>query len=258
MMRAALTRHLRALSRLGALALLTAGLYLFWLAGRPAAALFAAGPRRWRAFNFRAWARAAAAVCGMRIKVEGLPPRGPFLLVSNHLGYMDVVALAARLDCVFVAKSEVAAWPVVGRLCRGVGTIFVDRRRRASLPPTLARIGRALAEGSGVVLFAEGTSTRGRSVAPFKPSLLEAAARLGVPVHYASLGYRTPPPERSASLSVCWWGGMTFPGHFYELCQLSGFEARVAFGGGPICGSDRKALARSLWAAVSAQFVPVC
>lgn len=155
-------RHARATLCLLALCVLTAALAALWLAGLPFAVASRGALHRWRSFNFRAWARLVARIAGMKINLRGVPPRGAFFLVSNHLGYMDVVALAAHMDsCVFVAKSEVARWPVIGLLCRCVGTIFVDRRRRRRLPSAIAQIERALAEGAGVVLFAEGTSTSG-------------------------------------------------------------------------------------------------
>ncbi|MGH9940848.1 MAG: lysophospholipid acyltransferase family protein [Pyrinomonadaceae bacterium] len=251
-------KHFRAIVRVVALCLATVGLYSLWLAGTPFVLLTADASRRWRGFNFRAWARAVARVAGMKIELLGVPPRGSFFLVSNHLGYMDIVALAACLDCVFVAKSEVARWPVIGFLCRSMNTVFIDRRRCRHLPTALARISRTLAAGSGVVLFAEGTSTSGANVAPFKPSLLELAARERMPVHYASLSYRTPRGEAPAHQSVCWWGDMTFLKHLFGLFQLSGFEAQLSFGAQPIEEEDRKLLAKKLWAAVNAQFVPVC
>ncbi len=129
-----LIKHQRAASRLIALCCVTAGLYFSWLAVAPLALPWPDASRRWRALIFRAWARAVCRIAGMRVGVRGVPPRGAFLLVSNHLGYMDVVALASVSDCVFVAKSEVAGWPVLGHLCRSVNTIFVNRRRRRRPP----------------------------------------------------------------------------------------------------------------------------
>jgi 1-acyl-sn-glycerol-3-phosphate acyltransferase len=252
-----LTRHLRAVSRVVALCLITACIYLLRLAGGAIVFFSPTASRKWRSAVLRAWARAVARVAGMRISSRGVPPRGPFFLVSNHLGYMDVVVLASRLDCVFVAKSEIAGWPVVGRLCRCVNTIFVNRRNRRGLPVVLDAVARALDRGSGVVLFAEGTSTCGANVAPFKSSLLELATQRRAPVHFASLSYRTPPDEAPARESVCWWGDMTFLRHLYALFMLPGFDVNLAFGEQPIRDDDRKALARRLWSAVNSQFIPV-
>jgi 1-acyl-sn-glycerol-3-phosphate acyltransferase len=212
---------------------------------------------RWRNSIFRTWARAIAAIIGMKIRVSGPPPQVPFFLVSNHLSYIDIIALASQLDCVFIAKQDVAGWPVMGALCRSIGTIFIDRNHRRDIARVNALIKQMIVQGRSIVLFAEGTSTQGSSVLPFKASLLEPAARAGYPVSYAALGYRTPPGEPPAHLAVCWWGEMTFLDHLFKLLQVSEFEATLTFGSHAIRLSDRRALASSLWQAVVEEFIPV-
>lgn len=248
---------LRATFRLLGLVTLTAMLFAIWVAGMLPARARRRGRERWRDWFFGSWARSALALLGVRLEVRGHPPRPPFLLVANHLGYFDVVVLAALLDAVFVAKAEVARWPILGFLCRSVDTIFIDRTARREIPRVLGEIDRRLAAGRGVVLFPEGTSTAGAEVGPFGASLLAAAARSGRPVHWAALGYATPPGAAPAHRSVCWWGDMRFPGHVFELLSLPGFRARVVFGDNPVRETDRKRLARSLRAAVRGGFAPV-
>lgn len=249
--------HLRAILRVSALCLVTASLYSLWAAGVPFVLLSGDLSRRWRNFHFRTWAQTVAGIAQMRISLQGVPPRGSFFLVTNHLSYLDVVVFAATLDCIFIAKSEVARWPIIGFLCRRVKTIFIERRRRRNIPEVLAAIKRSMADGMGVVLFAEGTSTKGETVAPFKPSLLEVAARRHIPVHYASLSYRTVPGQTPAQQAICWWGEMTFLNHIYTLLQIPRFEVNVVFGEQPIREEDRKILAKKLWSAINAQFIPV-
>ena len=87
--------------------------------------------------------------------------------------------------------------------------------------------------------------------------MLEFAAQKSVRVYYASLSYATSPNEASAAETICWWGDMTFPDHFFRLLQLSGFEATLNFGRDPIVANDRRVLANRLWQAVNAQFIPV-
>ena len=250
-------KHLRAILRILALCLVTISLYILWMAGIPFVFFSANTFRRWRNFNFRAWAQIVVFILGMRINLQGPSPRGSFFLVSNHLSYLDVVVLATRLNCVFIAKREVSHWPVIGFLCRRVNTIFIDRKHRRNILDVLTSIERSRTEGTGVVLFAEGTSTNGATVAPFKSSLLELAARKRIPVHYASLSYRTPPGQVPAHRSICWWGDMTFLNHLYGLFQLPEFEVDLIFGEQPIQEEDRKLLAKKLWSAVNAQFIPV-
>lgn len=138
-----------------------------------------------------------------------------------------------------------------------MNTVFVKRNNKRDLVRTMREAQELIGSGVGVVLFAEGTSTAGQNVAPFKSSLLEFAANQNIPVHYASLSYATDAEENSADQSVCWWGDMTFPDHFFRMLQLPGFSASLTFGPEPIAHSDRRVLAIKLWRAVSAQFTPV-
>src|SRR5690554_6269887 len=110
---------------------------------------------------------------GLRITVHGRPfTGGPVLFLSNHISWLDIVAIGATVPVRFVAKSEVAAYPLVGLFARLQRTIFVDRARRAETGRITARMGDALAAGDAVLLFAEGTSDIGTHVLPFKSALV--------------------------------------------------------------------------------------
>jgi 1-acyl-sn-glycerol-3-phosphate acyltransferase len=206
---------------------------------------------------FRGWARGAARLLGLRIRIDGEVPRAPFLLVSNHLSYLDIVTYAAVMPSRFVAKQEVRRWPLVGLLARAMGTIFIDRTVKRDAVRVQGDLARAVADGDGVVIFAEATSSAGHQVLPFRPALLEWAAQTGSPVHHASVGYGTSVGSTPAHLSVCWWGDMTFGRHLVALARLPWIEATVRFGDMPIAERDRKRLADRLHQAVSARFIPV-
>ncbi len=249
-------RYARATFRLFALCCITAGYYLRWLTGAPFVFASNSRARNWRNRNFRGWARTSARVMGVIVNVRNEAPSPPFLLVSNHLSYVDIIVLGSQADCAFVAKSEVASWPIIGLVCRTMDTIFIDRKLRKDIPSVMQQIDNTLGRGLGVVLFAEGTSTNGQSVLPFKTSLLDFAARNYLPVHYASIGYFVPSGETSADRSVCWWGDMTFSGHLFRLLQLPSFKASLFYGSEPIVADDRRVLAAKLWSAVSSQLRP--
>ena len=211
---------------------------------------------RWGNTVFHSWSRFNLALGGARVTMNGTPPEAPFLLVANHLSYVDIMLLASRLDAVFVSKAEVRNWPLMGWACRLVRTIFIDREIKRDIPRVLDEIEDRLRYGQGVIVFPEGTSSAGSELPPFRPALLEMAARAGYPVHYASLAYRALSGENPAYLSICWWGNMPFMGHFFRLFSMPGFEASVAFGAEPIRHSDRKQLAGQLHGAVARLFEP--
>src|SRR5262244_80579 len=194
---------------------------------------------------------------GGRIEIVGAPPRSPCLFVCNHLGYLDVMLLTALLDPVCVAKSEIAGWPVLGKVCRLFDTIFINRKRKRDLPRVISEMAAAISEGRTVVFFPEGTSTPGATVLPFKSSLFEAGVRSAVDVHYATLSYSVAAPAPPPQLSVCWWGDMPFAAHFYRLLTLPEFRIRLVFGAEPLKAHNRKALSTAIWHRMMDDFTPV-
>jgi 1-acyl-sn-glycerol-3-phosphate acyltransferase len=184
-----------------------------------------------------------------RVQVEALGPRPDSgLLVSNHLSYLDILVLATLAPAVFVAKSEIRAWPVFGWFGRLAGTLFVRRSRRGDVARMNAEIGAALAGGNVVVLFPEGTSWNGREILPFKSSLLEPVVGGRHPLTVAGIRYTLADGE--VEKHVCYWGTMTFLPHLIRLMSRKQVRARVRFAPVTQPASDRKELARQLRAAV--------
>ena len=126
-------------------------------------------------------------VFNVKRRTVGSAPAGGTLVLANHLSWLDIVVLSAELECGFVAKQEVAAWPIVGRLAARCGVVFIDRTRRRDLLRSIPILEARLREGRVVVLFAEGTTTDGRALLPFKSALVEAAVRAGVTVQPLAL-----------------------------------------------------------------------
>lgn len=221
--------------------------------------LFArSAPKRaaWQQACFRTFCRGTLRILGVRMVVEGVRPEPPFLLISNHLGYLDVPVLGSLSGGRFVAKREVASWPWLGSIVAGAGTLFVDRARHRDLLRANQIIAESIQSGDGIILFPEGTSSSGATVLPFRPSLLQVPADQAIPVHYASITYRTPPGCPPASEAVCWWGGRPFADHVPRLFMLPHIECRVRVGPQPVSGSNRKDLAQRLHDAVLDQFIP--
>jgi 1-acyl-sn-glycerol-3-phosphate acyltransferase len=186
-----------------------------------------------------------------------VPPRSPFFLVSNHLSYTDVPALRSVLEGVFVAKGEMESWFLAGRIVKDMGTIFINRQNRRDIPRAGAKIIERLENGEGVIVFPEGTSTKGETVLPFNSSFLEFAAQRDLPVSYASITYKTPNDSPKAVDTICWWDEKTFGEHLWELFQVKKFTAVINFGSEPVHNPNRKELAKTLQAKVVENFIPV-
>jgi 1-acyl-sn-glycerol-3-phosphate acyltransferase len=130
-----------------------------------------------RSACFRWWSRRLLVILNVRLRRHGeaTPPAAadPVLVVSNHVSWLDVFVIRSSLDCLFIAKSEIRGWPLVGWLVARQGTVFVHRARRHDTSRVNASLGRALREGQVMALFAEGTTTDGTEVRPFHGSLLQ-------------------------------------------------------------------------------------
>ncbi len=205
----------------------------------------------------RRWAQRMCRILRLDVETHGTPPTGDFLLVCNHLSYVDVIVIMSQVDARLLSKAEVKGWPVMGWLARYAGTLFVDRERRRDLPRVIGEIRAMLALGRGVVFFPEGTSSPGLELLPFKPSLLEVAAAGELPLATAALRYETPPGERPAQWSVSWWGDMEFVPHLLAFLRLPRVAATLTYGDEPVRGSERKELALAAQDAMQKLFEPV-
>ena len=193
------------------------------------------------------WSKRIMRLLSVSLEIRGAPPVSG-MIAANHLSYLDVFVLSAVVPCVFVAKSEIADWPVFGICARCCGTVFVDRERRAGVAPAAEQIRAALADGVVVVLFPEGTSSNGSSILPFKPALFAPAVELACPVTATALHYTL--RDGSAADEICWADDPLAP-HAFNLLGKPALGARLSFAEARPAGADRKALARELHEAVS-------
>lgn len=139
-----------------------------------------------------AWARRLLRVLGVRANLEPAPSLpGGALLVCNHVSWLDIYLIYASQRVHFVSKSEVRAWPVAGWLAHKTGTLFLERGRRADTARVNAEMRELMQSGAWVAVFPEGTTSDGRGLRRFLPSLLQPAVELKCPIVPAALRYRT-------------------------------------------------------------------
>jgi len=186
------------------------------------------------------WCRFACRILGVEVTVRGKIPRNG-LVVSNHLSYLDIIAISAITPCIFVAKSDVGRWPLFGWLAKCGGAIFVNRRSKADARAAVASIRDAINSDVLVVLFPEGTSSDGRTVLPFKSALMEPALQFGSIISAASIDYDL--PGGSVPDEVCYWRDMTLVPHLLNLFSKPGIKAELAFARFRYRSRDRKIVA---------------
>jgi lyso-ornithine lipid O-acyltransferase len=125
---------------------------------------------------------------GTEVHMQGkVPAHG--LIVANHLSYLDILVIASQAPMVFVSKSDVRQWPVIGLLLKSAGTILAERNRPMSATTTAGQIREVFESDLPVVLFPEGTSSDGRTVLPFKPTLFQIALDCQTTITPAAIHY---------------------------------------------------------------------
>jgi lyso-ornithine lipid O-acyltransferase len=215
--------------------------------------------------------RLVCRILGIRIHARGRVQRGPVLIVSNHISWLDITVLTTFAPMVFVAKREVAGWPVFGLFAKLQRCVFVDRERRSATADINQIIAARLAEGDHVVLFGEGTSSDGNRVLPFRSSLLGAvqaaissagrpadafeAPTPGLviqPLSVAYVGFGGIPTGRQHRPQLAWYGAMDMLPHLRNILRRGAIDVIVTWGE-PISAaeaSNRKVLTRKLEAQV--------
>ncbi len=198
--------------------------------------------------------RAILQVLDIRVQVVGRPNSTPALLACNHLSWLDILVMHTVFPAAdFIAKDDVADWPIIGPAARAVGTVFVARNRKRDLLRAIPAVATTM-QDHGVVLFAEGTTTDGSHTLPFKSSLFESAVRARVPVVPVSLRAIVPAGAPSVRTHVAWWGSATLLEHLPRVAGLPyvTFVVRV---GDPLraMSAPRKLLGRAAHHAVARQ-----
>jgi 1-acyl-sn-glycerol-3-phosphate acyltransferase len=209
--------------------------------------------------------RAACRLLGIRPRFQGrIASPSPRLIVPNHVSWTDVLVLGCRQAPLrFVAKSEVAAWPLLGAIARLTGTIFVERKRPRSILRVNAALAGRLAAGEDVVLFAEATTSDGNRVKRFNAPHFAAArdflraepgaAYLDItPVGITYVRRHGVPLGRLGRSEVAWYGDADFVPHLWSLVRCGGIDCEVTYGAAIRFDrmSDRKTTARQTEAAV--------
>jgi 1-acyl-sn-glycerol-3-phosphate acyltransferase len=209
--------------------------YLAWtLALMPVQAIGLLLRRPWVATFPRFYHRQCCRILGLDVQRIGEPVAArPVLFASNHVSYTDITVLGSLVAGSFVAKSEVAGWPLFGQLAKLQRSVFVDRQVRSTAQQRDA-IAERLAAGDALILFPEGTSADGNFILPFKSALFSVVYKRDQPVTVqpVSLIYTRLdglPISRLLRPFFAWYGDMDLAPHLWRLLGLGRIEAVVEF-----------------------------
>jgi 1-acyl-sn-glycerol-3-phosphate acyltransferase len=192
-------------------------------------------PNRWKIVSrlARNYTFLVRTILNIRVTVagdEGPLERGGYVIISNHVSYLDGIVLASIFPIVFVSKKEVKSWPVVGQWNSLCGTIFIDRQRKGKIWSIVKEMTEKLGQEANILLFPEGTSTNGERLLPFQTAPLAGPLRSRSTIVPVTLTYRTiegKPVTAGNRDLIFWYGDMDFLSHFWRLLVLGSVEVLV-------------------------------
>lgn len=189
------------------------------------------------------WSRLLLSVLGLRLRISGAaPPDAAALIVANHVSWLDIFVINSWHPCRFVAKAEINHWPLIGWLCRHTGTLFISRQRRRDTGRMREHMVHGLARQHSLAVFPESTTSDGRAVLPFNPSLLQAALDCGSAVHCLTLAYRGPDEQWHGACAYI--DDMSLAQSLLQIVRGRGLTIKLHAGAAePVTGQDRRALA---------------
>lgn len=212
-----------------------------------------------RASRMLRWSQRLLAIAGVEVRLPGgtpaIPPGGA-LLVANHVSWLDIYVLLSVLPVRFISKAEVRAWPVIGWLAEQVGTVFLVREKKADTLRVNQVMSQHLQAGELLALFPEGTTTHGRELLPFFPSLFQPAVAAAADVWPMRLRYLDHSGKHSEV--AAYHGDTSLWQSLRTVLRHHGVKVEVTFL--PLirhdAARDRRELARLAEAALRATFSP--
>lgn len=187
----------------------------------------------------RAWSRLLLATCGVRLYVSGAPLSDTLahtgieaggnsgrMLLANHISWIDVFAIHGALPSRFVAKAEISRWPLLGTLVTRVGTLYIERGRRHAVAAMNHRVRDRLRDGETVAVFAEGTTTDGRSLLPFHSNLIAPALEVGCDCWPVAIRYTA---DGQPSTAPAFVGTVGLVASLWNIVRARCLQVEVAF-----------------------------
>ncbi len=171
-------------------------------------------------------------VLGCRIRVNQLPSRlnRNYLLVSNHLSYLDILIISSCFPGCYVTSQEIREMPFLGTITSLAGCLYVERRSRTNLKNEISEITCAIQHGLNVIIFPEGTSTNGEQVLRFRQPLFQSAIDSNKKIVPLSITYTqidNKPVTTENRDRIFWYDDMTFPDHFAGLAAINHLDVSV-------------------------------
>ncbi|MCP1660628.1 1-acylglycerol-3-phosphate O-acyltransferase [Neisseria perflava] len=190
--------------------------------------------------------RGALAALDIELDIGTPPQEGNVsgtLVVANHVSWLDIFAMSAVYPSSFIAKQEIGTWPVLGKMGKNAGTVFINRNSRRDIEPINQAISEALRAGQNVSFFPEARTSSGKDLLPFKAALFQSAIDADAPIQVLALRYYDADGRRSSKPS---YADINLPTSLWNIISMKKIRIRLDFA--PVCmpsefaGKDRFAL----------------
>lgn len=174
-------------------------------------------------FATRVWGKGLAKILGLKIRVYGNVNDVKGMIISNHLSYVDILTLSSTFKVRFTPKKEIASWPFLGWFIKTSNPIWIDRGSKQAAKKTMKEFADNVNNGINLIIFAEGTTTDGKSgLLPFKSTVFEAVVQEKLISYPVLIKY-----IESDDVPVAWYGDMTLLGHAIRLLGMKKIEAEI-------------------------------
>jgi 1-acyl-sn-glycerol-3-phosphate acyltransferase len=171
------------------------------------------------------WSRRLLGVLGIALQATGTPRGGATLVVSNHVSWLDILAINAVHPCRFVSKADVRHWPLIGWLVACGGTLFIERERKRDALRVVHQVADALRQGQTIAVFPEGTTSEGHGLLPFHANLLQAAISTAAPVQPVALRFSD--ESEAVSQAAAYVGDTHLLRSLWMIVTARGMRVRV-------------------------------
>ena len=172
----------------------------------------------------RCWLVCFGRVIGLKLERIGEPAEDGCLLVSNHVSWLDICLIGQCIPAHFVAKDDIASWPVVGFIAKHSGTVFIRRANRQGAKATADSMAWLLKRNQPVCVFPEGTTSNGLELLPFHSFLFNPALLSKAPVQAIALEYLG-----QAKTDAPFIGDDEFIPHLIKVLSAPETVARIIF-----------------------------
>jgi 1-acyl-sn-glycerol-3-phosphate acyltransferase len=198
------------------------------------------------------------AACNVKLNITGTKPPGKVCLVTNHIGLVEVMALAHVVGGHFIAKKSLASYPVLGPIFQRLGTFFIDRNSLNSMMNVSRSMEGALKRKEGILFFPEGTTSRGNGIREPFTALLNPMIKMKLPIYVALIRAKVPnknwPP---ASFVVSWADGLSIGKHIWGMLMLPKIVMDIDFVKEPLLLTNRQSASNELWDVMVDNFEPM-